>query len=64
MNFINNEILRINNELGKNENINILFEEKKTKFGKSKFIKDSNQLNKLTEEDKTQPLKIIKKKYF
>ena len=61
MNFINNEILRINTELGKNENINILFEEKKTKFGKSKFIKDSNQLNKLTEEDKTQPLKIIKK---
>ena len=61
MNFINNEILRINTELGKNENINILFEEKNTKFGKSKFIKDSNQLNKLTEEDKTQPLKIIKK---
>ena len=63
MNFINNEILRINNELGKNENINILYGEKKTKFGKSKYINDSNQLNKLSEEAKTQTLKIIKK-YF
>ena len=34
LNFINNEIIRINELLGKNENINILFAEKTTKFGK------------------------------
>ena len=37
LNFINNEIIRINETLGKNENINILYEEKHTKFGKEKF---------------------------
>ena len=42
LNFINNEIIRINNLLGKNENINILFAEKTTKFGKDKF--DNNFL--------------------
>ena len=36
--FINNEISRINELLGKNENINILYAEKHTKFGKEKFI--------------------------
>ena len=37
LNFINNEILRINEILGKNENINILYAQKQTKFGKEKF---------------------------
>ena len=41
LNFINNEILRINEMLGKNENINILFAEKHTKFGKEKFTNNS-----------------------
>ena len=42
LNFINNEIIRINELLGKNENINILFAKKTTKFGKDKF--DNNIL--------------------
>ena len=37
LNFINNEINRINNILGKNENKNILFESKFSKFGLNKF---------------------------
>ena len=36
-NFINNEINRINNLLAKNENVNVLFYSKNTKFGKEKF---------------------------
>ena len=35
--FINNEILRINELFGRNENINILYAQKQTKFGKKKF---------------------------
>ena len=38
INFINNEILRINNELGKNENINILYEEKKQNLEKVNIL--------------------------
>ena len=41
LNFINNEIIRINETLGKNENINILYAEKHTKFGKEKFTNSS-----------------------
>ena len=41
LNFINNEILRINELLGKNENINILFTNKHRKFGKEKFTNNS-----------------------
>ena len=37
LNFINNEILRINELFGKNENLNIFFAKKLTKFGKEKF---------------------------
>ena len=37
MNFINNEILRINELLNKNENINIAYMKKKTKFGLGKY---------------------------
>ena len=38
LNFINNEINRINEISGKNENINILYAEKGTKFHKEKFV--------------------------
>ena len=38
LNFINNEINRINEILGKNENINILYTEKGTKFHKEKYV--------------------------
>ena len=44
LNFINNEILRINEMLGKNENVNILFAEKHTKFGKEKFTYNSQTI--------------------
>ena len=42
INFINNEILRINNIFGKNENINILYAEKGTKLSKEKFVGNIN----------------------
>ena len=37
MNFIYKELERISEKLGKNENINILYSEKNTKFGKFKY---------------------------
>ncbi len=45
MNFINRETDRINETLGKNENINVLYESKQTKFGKSKYININNVYN-------------------
>ena len=39
-NFIYNEINRINNQLAKNENINVLFHSKNTGFGKEKFLNE------------------------
>ena len=39
LNFINNEILRIKDILNKNENINVAFKPKKTKFGIEKYKK-------------------------
>lgn len=36
LNFINKEIDRINKILGKNENINVLYEIKQKKFGRGK----------------------------
>ena len=41
MNFINKEIDRINEILGKNENINVLYSKKNTKFGSKKFNYDN-----------------------
>ena len=38
LNFIDMEILRVSDILSKNENINILYERKTTKFGKGKYI--------------------------
>ena len=49
LNFINNEILRINEMLGKNENVNILFAEKHTKFGKEKFTYNSQTITEFKE---------------
>ena len=37
MSFINKEIYRINDLLGKNENINVIYSQKNTKFGKQKY---------------------------
>ena len=45
MNIINREINRINETFGKNENINVLYESKSTKFGKSKYINENNVYN-------------------
>ena len=42
LNFINKEIIRINEILSKNENINVLFNSKTTKFGKEKY---NNKIN-------------------
>ena len=38
LNFINKEINRINELLNKNENLNVLYNSKNTKFGKEKYI--------------------------
>ena len=38
INFINNEINRIDEELAKNEIVNILYEIKNTKFGLEKYV--------------------------
>ena len=45
MNIINREINRINETFGKNENINVLYESKQTKFDKSKYININNVYN-------------------
>ena len=42
LNFINNEIIRINNELIVNQNINVLYNAKNTKFGLEKYNKIDN----------------------
>ena len=48
LNFINKEIIRINEILSKNENINVLFNSKTTKFGKEKYNnKINNELSNL-----------------
>ena len=51
LNFINKEILGINELLGKNENINILFTKKLTKFGKEKFTNNSQIKTEFTEHN-------------
>jgi len=38
LNFINDELIRIKYLLGKNENINVLYFKKMTKFGKDKYV--------------------------
>ena len=51
MNFINKEIDRINGILGKNENINVLYSKKNTKFGTKKFNHDNTANDKKLEND-------------
>ena len=38
LNFINKEIIRISDILSKNENSNVLYKSKNTKFGKQSFL--------------------------
>ena len=60
LNFINSEMNRINEILGKNENVNVLNSIKKTKFGISKYNykyndtnnNNVNQINKIAYEEK------------
>ena len=40
LNFINNELIRINNLLAKNENKNVFYESKYTKFSLEKYNND------------------------
>ena len=51
LNFINKEIIRMSDILSKNENINVLYESKNTKFGKEKFSrgKDNNIIIEINE---------------
>ena len=51
MNFINKEIERINEKLSKNENKNVLFESKHTKFGINKFLNNNEKINPLYKKD-------------
>ena len=52
LNFINKEIDRITEILGKNENINVLYSKKKTKFGIKKYNYTKIKENKKDEEIK------------
>ena len=52
LNFINDELNRIKKILGKNENINVLYNEKKTKFGKDKYEENNLKTINYTEEHK------------
>ena len=45
LNFINSEIKRINDKLSKNENKNVLYESKLTKFGVNKYKINSEKFN-------------------
>ena len=45
LNFINNEIIRINKELIENQNINVIYNAKTTKFGIEKYNNKDNNDN-------------------
>mgnify|MGYP007070125749 FL=1 len=72
LNFINNEINRINEQLSKNENINVLYNSKLTKFGTEKYTNidkieegkdnnnESNHIENLSED--TEPNKWLVQK--
>ena len=47
LNFINNELIRINDPLAKNENKNVLYESKHTKFSLEKYNNDIYKKRKL-----------------
>ena len=59
MNFINKETILISDLLGKNENLNVLYEMKHNKFGKSKYnnkYEENKEIIKIKKE--------VKKNYF
>ena len=45
LNFINSELKRINDKKSKNENKNVLYESKHTKFGMNKYNINDEQFN-------------------
>ena len=51
MQFINKELNRINESLAKNSNINIIYSQKTTKFGKSKYNYEYNSENNLPKKE-------------
>ena len=57
--FINKEIFRINDLLGKNENINVIYSQKNTNFGKQKYTYNKYQKNE--KELKNEPKNISEK---
>ena len=48
MQFINKELSRINELLAKNSNLNVIYMQKTTKFGKSKYNYHENKENTLS----------------
>lgn len=63
MQFINNEISRITNILSKNENINILYKSKFSKFGLDKFKNISMLKNKNKKKEKPENIKTSNEEY-
>ena len=59
LNFINNEIIRINKDLIENQNINVTYNTKKTKFGIEKYNNTDNNDN-LNKESSNERYEIIK----
>ena len=59
INFINNELNRIDEELSKNENVNVLYESKNTKFGLERYVPN---ISKNSRENKIIPLNEEKSK--
>ena len=51
LNFINRELDRIKNILPKNENINVLYQMKYTKFGLEKFANKDSKSNVIDEKN-------------
>ena len=58
MQFINKELTRINEILGKNTNVNLIYFQKSTKFGKNKYNYDYNKENKLRKSETIKKINI------
>ena len=58
MQFINKELNIINDILAKNTNVNLVYFQKTTKFGQSKYNYEFNKENKLTSID------VVEKKVY
>ena len=59
LNFKNDELERIDNILGKNENINVLYKKKSTKFGIDKYKPNYPQQNTINLQSPTLKMKKI-----